>query len=116
MAMSARIPAPGDHRRSNPCGTLRDLTPGEAHHAPPLHLQRHVSLTIRLERARRPVIRVAVDLDDEAPIAPHEVDLEALDADVRLGPRDAVGIAEREEAILELRSCRGGVVGSQHRL
>jgi hypothetical protein len=56
------------------------------------------------------VVDVAVNLDDQATVAPDEVDLDPLYSRVRLGPRDAVGIAELEEALLELAAGRGGAV------
>jgi hypothetical protein len=60
------------------------------------------------------VVAVPVDLDDQASVPPDEVDLASFNADVRLGSRQAVVVAEREEALLELAACeRGGVAGQQ---
>jgi hypothetical protein len=49
--------------------------------------QRDVALAVALERLRRAVVGVTIDLDDQAPIAPDEVDLDAFDDDVRVGSR-----------------------------
>jgi hypothetical protein len=56
------------------------------------------------------VIAVAVDLHDQPPIAPEEVDQDALDQHVRLGPGDAVLVAQVQEAFLEFAAGRGGTV------
>jgi hypothetical protein len=62
--------------------------------------------------------RVAVDLGDHAGVPPHEIDLNPLNAGVRLGPRQTVVVAEAQEALLQLapgHRASGGVAG-QHRL
>jgi hypothetical protein len=44
------------------------------------------------------------------------VDLDAVDARVRLGPWDGVVVAELEEALFEFAAGRGRAVVRQHRL
>jgi hypothetical protein len=75
----------------------------------------HVPLAVGLERGRRAVVAVAVDLDDQPPVPPDEVDLDALDAGVGLGARYPMVVAELEEALLLLALGRGRAVSRQHR-
>src|SRR5215217_537320 len=97
-------------RGGDPARALRDLRPREAHHLPARNLELDVSLPIPLERRRRPVVGVAVHLDDEPPIPPDEINLDSLDADVRLGSRNAVAVAESEEAFLQFATGWSGCV------
>jgi hypothetical protein len=64
------------------------------------------------------VVAVAVDLDDEPVLVPHEVDLLALDVGVDERAWDPVVVAEGEESLLHLASGHGrpGGVEAQHRL
>jgi hypothetical protein len=98
-------------RGGDPRGALGDLPPREPHHAPARERQCDVTLAIGLEGSWRAVVRVAVDLDDEQPCAPDEVDDVALDLDVGLRARDAVVVTEAEEALLELAARRYGAGG-----
>ena len=49
-----------------------------------------------------------VGFHDHALLPPHEVAEVSLDADVHLGPREPMFLAEREEALLELGQRAGG--------
>jgi hypothetical protein len=75
--------------------------PGEAHDAPARRDQARIPRPVARERLGRAVIRLAVGLDDQPRVRPHEVDLEPLDVGVHQGPRDAVAITQLEELVLE---------------
>lgn len=89
----------------------------EAQDLPARQRQRDVPFAIGFEGGRRAVVGVTVDLHDQPPVAPDEVDLDSLDAAVDFRPWQAVVVAQLEEAFLELaaRRDRCGVEG-QHRL
>jgi hypothetical protein len=54
--------------------------------------------------------RPAIDLDDKPLVAPEEIDLETVDANVHPGLGKAVAAAEAKEALLELAP---GSVGAE---
>jgi hypothetical protein len=63
-----------------------------------------ITAAIALECGAIGVVGVAVDLDDEPPAPPQEVDLVAGDADVRLGHGEPCGADQAEQAPLGLRA------------
>lgn len=80
---------------------MRDLPPGE-----PLHPQAgtgegRLALAVALEPVVCGVGGEAVGLDDEAVVAPEEVDLQSCHPRVGLGARDSRTVDEREEASLQ---------------
>ncbi len=92
----------GAHDGSNGLRSITDLVAGEAAQTVPVRVQLEFSGTVVLERLSAAVSRVAVGLDDEALLAPEEVDGEAADAHVHFGRRELVTVADAEKAALEL--------------
>ena len=78
------------------------VAPGDAHHGVPGHGEHPIAGAVAFERGPRGVTGVAVELDDDALLAPQAVDLDALDENVDLRPGQATGIEEGEEAVFEL--------------
>jgi hypothetical protein len=75
----------------------------EANHFESEQLQTQVPRPIGLERRANAVIAVAVQLHDEVSFPPEEIDLVRADANVCLGPLDAVAAAKTEKPPLEGR-------------
>jgi len=63
---------------------VADLPAGDRHHRDPVGVQLRDLEPVALERDPARVGVLAVDLDHEAAVAPEEVDLVAVDADVGL--------------------------------
>ncbi len=78
------------------------VAPGDAHHGMPGHGEHPIAGAVALERGPCGMAGVAVELDDDALLAPQAVDLDALDENVDLRPWQATSIEEGEEAVLEL--------------
>ena len=57
---------------------------------------------VALKRVTVPVVAEAVDLDDQAPVAPEEIDLVGSDTRIHVGQGKAVAPAEVEKQPLEL--------------
>jgi hypothetical protein len=71
----------GDYR----FGSLVDLSPGDPDHRESAQRELGVLAPIALEVTRAGVGRERVDLDDELPVGPEEIDLPAVEAGVDAG-------------------------------
>jgi hypothetical protein len=87
-------------------GLVRDLPPGDPYHPPPGGDQDAIALAICLKRARGPVHRPAVELDDQTGFAPSAIDLERAVAvgepSVHLRPWESIPANESEKLDLEV--------------
>jgi hypothetical protein len=102
----------------DPCVSARDLAPREPQHPPARERKQRIALAIGLEDARQPVVLVAVDLEDQPRVPPHEIDLDSFNAGVDVRSRQPMVVAEPQEALLLLAAGHDAadrVVG-QHRL
>jgi hypothetical protein len=77
---------------------------GDAHDAIAAEQELGVTLPVALEGGAGVVVGVPVELDYEPPVGPDDVDLVALDDDVRLRAWQPGFVAEVEEPPLELRA------------
>ena len=80
------------------------LPPGDADHAPARGSEAAVAEAVLLEGVRHVVCPAAVELDDDPLLWPGAVDLEFLNADVRLGSWKTGFEEQGLEALFELAS------------
>jgi len=101
------LPAPGEviaDARGHPARLGLELAPGETEHRVPERLQLDRPAPVGFERGPGPVKGPAVELDDQASVAPEEVDLVpgVGEPDVDLGAGQTGGGQDVQAPALEL--------------